>query len=266
MKYPRFFVTCLAILSIVQLDPVLLAQDDLADVRTKRFRVGGDRNLQYVLIGAKGDLVTPKDGYKLLVVMPGGDGSAEFTPFVKRIWKYALDDSYFIVQLVAPKWNNRQRIVWPTDESPERGMETSTEDFLAKVVAELQGRTKIDSNHIFTLAWSSGGPAAYAASVAKDSPVTGTFAAMSVFKPKSMGDLAGAKDHAYFILHSPADQVCPFRMAEEASQVLDENGAATKLVTYEGGHGWRGDVFGNISNGIAWLEQQTAKPRATGSD
>jgi hypothetical protein len=30
-------------------------------------------------------------------------------------------------------------------------------------------------------------------------------------------------------------------------------------VTYEGGHGWRGDVFGMIRAGVQWLDEQTAK-------
>jgi predicted esterase len=239
--------------------PWVVGQDDIADVRSKRFRMDGDRNLQYELIGAPGELTTPEDGYKLLVVLPGGDGGADFTPFVKRIWKYSLDDSYFIVQLIAPEWNKNQRVVWPTKELPETGMKTSTEEFLFGAVAELQSRTKINDKHIFALGWSSGGPAAYATSVTEGSPLTGTFAAMSVFKPSAMGDLAGAKGHAYYLLHSQNDQVCPFRMAEEAAKVLQEHGAKTKLVTYEGGHGWQGDVFGNIRAGVAWLEQQTTQ-------
>jgi len=28
-----------------------------------------------------------------------------------------------------------------------------------------------------------------------------------------------------------------------------------KLVTYEGGHGWHGDVFGHIRKGIEWMQE-----------
>ena len=58
---------------------------------------------------------------------------------------------------------------------------------------------------------------------------------MSVFKPNEYS-LARAKGHAYFIDHSPADTVCPFRMAEEAKDVLTKQGANVKMVTYDGGH------------------------------
>jgi predicted esterase len=44
-------------------------------------------------------------------------------------------------------------------------------------------------------------------------------------------------------------------MAERAKEKLTENGAKVTLETYEGGHGWRGNVFGSIHNGIEWLEK-----------
>ena len=78
---------------------------------------------------------------------------------------------------------------------------------------------------------------------------------MSVFKPGELPALEHAAGHAYFILHSPQDFI-PIRMAEEARDALGRNGAAVELVTYEGGHGWRGDVYGNIRRGIRWLEQR----------
>jgi predicted esterase len=49
--------------------------------------------------------------------------------------------------------------------------------------------------------------------------------------------------------------VCPYRMAEQARDKLTENGAKVRLETYEGGHGWRGDVFGDIRAGVEWLEK-----------
>ena len=58
---------------------------------------------------------------------------------------------------------------------------------------------------------------------------------------------------AYLILHSRQDFI-PIRMAETARDTLREHGAAVELMTYEGGHGWRGDVYGNLRRGIDWLE------------
>ncbi len=44
-------------------------------------------------------------------------------------------------------------------------------------------------------------------------------------------------------------------MVEEARDRLTANGARVRLETYEGGHGWKGDVFGMIGSGMAWLEE-----------
>ncbi len=48
-------------------------------------------------------------------------------------------------------------------------------------------------------------------------------------------------------------------MAEEAERLLRENGAAVKFNTYDGGHGWREDVYGRIRGGIQWLEGAVGK-------
>jgi hypothetical protein len=39
---------------------------------------------------------------------------------------------------------------------------------------------------------------------------------------------------------------------------LKKNGAAVKLTTYQGGHGWRGNLYDNIRDGIEWLEKNHA--------
>lgn len=234
------------------------AQDDIADMRDKTFRLEADRKLRYKLIAAQELGERPADGYKVLVVLPGGDGGADFTPFIKRIFKHALSDDYLVIQLIAPKWSSKQEIVWPTVASPTRGMKVPTEAFVKLAVDDVASRTTIDRERVYSLAWSSGGPAAYAASMSEDTPVTGTLAAMSVFRFKEL-PLDRAKNQAYYLLHSEADQVCPFWMARKAAEVLPQHGAKLKLVTYDGGHGWRGDVFGNIAAGVEWLEANSAR-------
>ncbi|MCI0674595.1 MAG: hypothetical protein L0Y42_02335 [Phycisphaerales bacterium] len=220
-------------------------------------RAGGDENKQYFLIGPKaGD--APARGYKLLVVLPGGDGSAEFRPFVTKILGEALPDGYVLAQLVAPKWSDAQaeQVVWPTRKSSFKEMKFATEEFISAVVDDVRKRHAIDRHHIFTLSWSSSGPAAYAASLDAGTPITGSLVAMSVFNPDQLPDLKSAKGKAYYILHSPQDDI-EMRFPEAARDQLSANGAKTKLATYEGGHGWQGDVFGNIRAGIHWLEEQT---------
>ena len=76
---------------------------------------------------------------------------------------------------------------------------------------------------------------------------------MSAFRRNWLPPLDTAKGHIYYLLHSPEDKICPFSQAEQAKVELTEAGAIVQLDTYEGGHGWHGDVYSNIQRGITWL-------------
>jgi predicted esterase len=232
------------------------AQEEVEGVRAKEFSLD-PAELKYYLIGADGKLTTPEHGYKLLIVIPGGDGGEDFQPFIKNIYKNVLDEDYLVLQLVAPKWGEKQGIIWPTARSKVKGQKASVEEYVKAAVADVEKRSRIDKRHVYTLSWSSGGPAAYAASLAKDTPVTGSFVAMSVFKANELPALKQrAKDQRYYILHSQQDQVCPYRMAVNARDTLRDAGAKVEFAEYEGGHGWHNDLFGNMRKGIDWLEAQ----------
>jgi predicted esterase len=232
------------------------------EVIARDLRAGNDEHKRYFLIGPRSLERPPEGGFKLLLVLPGGDGSADFQPFVQRIFENSLPEGYVVAQLVAPKWSDEQaeRLVWPTKSRPLKGMKFSTEEFIDSVINDVGKQCKINPQFVFTLSWSSGGPAAYTASLTDNSRITGSFVAMSVFKPDQLPDLKKGNGKAYYILHSPQDRI-PMRFAEAARDRLAEAGATTKLQTYEGGHGWHGDVFGNIRAGIKWLEQQQASAR-----
>jgi beta-lactamase regulating signal transducer with metallopeptidase domain/predicted esterase len=226
---------------------------DVADIPSQEFRAAGDANKRYLLIGPKKNAKPPPDGYGLLVIMPGGDGSADFHPFVKRIYKNALSDRYLAAQPIAVQWAKNQEIVWPTKTTPVAKMKFGTEEFVAAVIEDVAKKHKLDRKSVFSLSWSSSGPAAYATSLQNNRSIMGSFIAMSVFNPKFLPELKQAKGHAYFLYHSQQDRVCPYRMAEQAKNVLLENGAKVRLETYEGGHGWRGNIYRDIRNGIKWL-------------
>jgi len=243
--------------SAVASEPFALA--DVADIPSQDLTVAGKTQMRYFLIGPRENVVAPENGFKLLVVLPGGDGSADFNPFIRRIFKNALRDDYLVAQPVALKWRPSQQITWPTRVHPVEGQQFATEDFVEAVIGDVRSRHKLDDRHVFTLSWSSGGPAAYAISLADKTPVTGSYVAMSVFKPNDLPPLANAESRCYYIEHSPDDRLCPFRMAEDAERLLKENGAAVKFNTYDGGHGWRGDVYGRIRGGIQWLEGAVGK-------
>jgi hypothetical protein len=79
-----------------------------------------------------------------------------------------------------------------------------------------------------------------------------------VFKPETLPRLAAAKSQPYYVYHSPTDFI-PLAQAEAARDTLRKAGAVVELQTYEGGHGWQGNVFRDIRKGIEWLEKQVEK-------
>jgi predicted esterase len=197
----------------------------------------------------------PEGGYKLLLVLPGGNGSADFNPFVTNIGKHAAGADYLVAQLIAVNWTPEQKVTWPTEVNKVKGAKFSTEEFLAAVISDIKKSHKVNPEHVYTLSWSSGGPAAYAASLEVDD-IKGSFVAMSVFKPKELPRLSKAKGHRYYIYHSPEDKICPLRMAEEAKERLSDEGADVEFITYEGGHGWHGNIFGALRTGFSWLAKR----------
>jgi len=251
-----------ALLSLALFALRLAAQEDVADVASQDLRAGKDEHKRYFLIGPAKDVPAPKNGHGLLVVLPGGDGSSEFHPFVKRIFKNAIPEGYIVAQPVAVKWTDNQQIVWPTAKNRVEGMKFTTEEFIDAVIKDASDKRKLDPERVFTLTWSSSGPAAYAASLSSDK-ITGSFVAMSVYKPNLLPSLTKSKGHAYYLYHSPDDRVCPYRMAAQAEKELTKSGATVKLATYDGGHGWRGNLYGDIREGVEWLEKnhtRRAKP------
>jgi|GEM_PF-1430196 len=228
--------------------------DDVADIPARDLRAGNDPDKRYLLIGPRPQ--APAAGFRLLIVMPGGSGGPDFHPFVKRIYKNALADEYLVAQIVAPQWSSEQakNLVWPTEGNTRPGVKFSTEELVSAVIGDIEQRHKLDPRYVFTLSWSSSGPAAYAISLQPKTRVTGSFIAMSVFKPEQLPPLTNAAGHSYYILHSPQDFI-PLRMSQEARDKLRRNKAVAELATYDGGHGWHGDVFGHISKGVRWLEE-----------
>jgi predicted esterase len=136
-------------------------------------------------------------------------------------------------------------------------MKFSTEVFVDAVIADVHARHKLNPQRIAILAWSSSGPAAYAISLTSPK-IKRSLIAMSVFRRDWLPPLKQAKGHRYYLYHSPDDRVCPFRMAEQAAKVLQEQQAEVKLVTYAGGHGWRGRLYDDIRGGLEWLERPAA--------
>jgi predicted esterase len=234
----------------------LAANDD--EPSAKDLIAGRNDLMRYVLVGPNGKK-EPPDGYHLLLVLSGGDGSVEFKPFVTNIGRHALPEGYLLAQLVAPKWSDDEnRIVWPTAKLGDSKAKFTTEEFIDAVVADVGSKNKLDPQHIYALGWSSGGPPVYSAAMRAKTPLTGAMVAMSVYKPELLPGPENAKGRAFYILHSPQDFI-PMRFPEQARTALKTGGAQVELATYEGGHGWHGDVFGMIRKGIEYLDKRTTR-------
>jgi predicted esterase len=238
-------------------DPAAKPADD--DGATQDLRAGGDEKKRYFVHAATKDAKPPKDGFSVLYVLPGGDGGPDFQGFVKNIRKQALDDDWLAVELVAAKWRDDQTIVWPTAALPAKDAKFTTEDFFAAVHKDVTKAFKVDAKRVFALGWSSGGPPVYTLALQPKSPVVGAYVAMSVFKPALLPKLDGAKGKPFFIDHSPDDKTCPFKQAEEARDALKKAGGVVDFVTYEGGHGWQGDLWGRMKKGIEHLTKNAPK-------
>jgi len=132
------------------------------------------------------------------------------------------------------------------------------QEFIEAIIADVRTRAKVDPRRILLMGWSSGGPPCYAAALRDQTPVTGAFIAMSVFKPQQVPAIANARGRAFYLLQSPDDRVTPFRFAIEAEKSLNTAGAKVQLQRYNGGHGWQGDVWKMIGDGIQWLEKSVA--------
>lgn len=233
------------------------SQADVADVASQERLVDEDENMRYFLIGANPDEKKTAKPKGLVVIMPGGNGGADFLTFVKRIYKNAVPEGYLVAQPVSVMWTPEQKIIWPTKDNRVKKMKRSTEEFVEAVIRDVQEQHKLDKDRIYTMSWSSSGPAAYAISLQKKTAVRGSYIAMSVFKPKYLPSLKRAKGKAYFLDHSPQDKVCPYSHAELAVKQLKKAKAAVVLETYQGGHGWRGNLYGRMRKGIEWLEEET---------
>ena len=122
-----------------------------------------------------------------------------------------------MAQLVAPKWSPDQKIIWPTGKNKVPQQKTTTEAFIEAVIQDVASKQKLNKDRIYTLSWSSGGPAAYTASLSIPS-IHGSFVAMSVFNPKYL-PLACFSGGRYFGLKTDMATNEPWMLGMERDAV-----------------------------------------------
>ncbi|MHC4401846.1 MAG: alpha/beta hydrolase [Planctomycetota bacterium] len=234
------------------------------NISVERCYAGGNSKQQYFLMRHQKP-AKPVDEHGLVVILPGGPGTAEFLPFCANVLTgFAIPDDFLVAQLVAPIWRQSDdRIVWPSHVFPDKEAEFTSEAFLAAIIDEVSKKESIDERFVFTLGWSSSGHVQYSAST-RVPEVRGSVIAMSRFLPGCYVETDRLKGKAYYLYHSPEDRICPFAEAELAAKTLKEHGVEVKLISYKGGHGWQPYTFygDRIKEGILWLKDLNAiEPR-----
>lgn len=216
---------------------------------------------RYFRIDPQNGTKTPAAGFGLLVVLPGGPGTADFLPWVENGIVAQLPKDFVGVMLTAPKWTENQAIVWPTEQDKVVGMRYGTEAYVRAVVADVQKAQVIDEKRRYVLAWSSSGPAVYQLLLSDDSPFVGAYIAMSVFR--GLGKQARRVHGIRFVLdQSPEDRITKFTFAERAQTELTAAGGIVRLLTYQGGHGWLDDPQARLRSGLQWLLGNEPAPPA----
>ncbi|MBL8730694.1 MAG: hypothetical protein JNM25_19910 [Planctomycetes bacterium] len=198
---------------------------------------------------------------RLLVVLPGGDGSREFLPFVRDGIAAQVPDDCVVAMLAAVKWRDDQQVVWPTAKAPVADMAYPTEDYVAAVVKQLTAEFAVDPAERAVLAWSSSGPAVYPLLCAADGPFPRGYVAMSVWPEQvATGDLTAVKGRRFVLDQSPDDQTTPFRHVRAAHAALTDAGAIVRVSVYDGGHGWHDRPLPRLKEGLRWLWSEQPAP------
>lgn len=196
----------------------------------------------------------------LLVVLPGGDGSREFLPFVENGILGAAPAECVGVLVASPVWQPDQKIVWPTAQSKVPGMEWTTEAFVAAIVKAVQKEYGTDPRRTAVLGWSSSGPAVHGMLLDKKAPFARGYVAMSVWRDATRAALQGAKGRRIVLDQSPDDQVTTFANVRDAFAALQGAGAVVRLSTYAGGHGWQDAPVERLQHNLDWLFGDAAAP------
>jgi predicted esterase len=201
----------------------------------------------------------PERGWGLLVVMPGDDGSEGFAPFVHDTIQHAAGPEYVVVQMIAPPLpagaEPERAVVWPREQLKDPRVDFTMESVVNAAVDVVLTERVIDPQRVWMMGWASGGPPSYTMALEKGGMFRGAIVAMSAFPKEEYGSLEGAKRKSFYLLHSPTDPI-PISQPESAKSTLGAAGARVKLETYEGGHGWHGDVAAQIREAVRWLEEK----------
>jgi|GEM_PF-7088311 len=121
-------------------------------------QAANDKMANYILYhGGNEQAQPPEKGYKLLFILPGGDGSADFQGFCKNIASNTTNKTFLVAQLIAPVWDRSEaeKLVWPTRHSKYKEGRFTTEEQAALVLKDIRERHPVDEANIYTLSFPS---------------------------------------------------------------------------------------------------------------
>jgi predicted esterase len=247
------------------LSPVAGAEEVDNAVLTEDRTVGNDPMKRYFLMRHRLEPAEAPKEYALLLILPGGTGSAEFRPFCENvITRLSTPKDFLVAELVAPVWNKQNAMsnIWPSKVFPDRAAKFRSEEFVSAVIDDVGARERIHDGWIFTLGWSSSGHVLYSSSF-ENPKIRGAFIAMSRFVPRMFSHLQNGRGKRYYFWHSPDDTVCAFAEAQTAADLLARRGALTVLKSYPGGHGWVPNTFygDRIREALDWFRASEAEAK-----
>lgn len=195
----------------------------------------------------------------LVVVLPGGDGSREFLPWVEGSLLAQRPDDCAGVLITSVTWTPEQKVIWPTSDSAVQGMQYTTEQYVRAVLADVEQTLPVDPARRVVVAWSSSGAAMHPLMAVEHGPFAKAYIAMSIWPP-GLVNLASVKGRRYVLDQSPDDQTTTFSHARDAYAALTKAGAIVRLSTYAGGHGWQDDPLPRFRAGLEWLLSNEPAP------
>ncbi|HEY1601279.1 MAG TPA: hypothetical protein VGG64_16880 [Pirellulales bacterium] len=231
--------------------------DELHDVPSIDTTVAGNDQMRYFLHGPRAAVEAPSAGYKLVVAITGGNGGPAFAPMVRRLLKYAMSEEFIVAEPVALP--HRGAIVWPTRGHyiEEIGPPLFfSEDFVEAVIQDIGRRHSIDRRFVFTLAWNSSVPAAFAIAMQESTAVTGSYISLLVLPTEWPGSLAAAKGRSFLLTHTLRDSQGRFTWSKQSLQQLIDAGAIVKSTDHGDPRARLGLDYDQVREGLQWLVGQ----------
>jgi phospholipase/carboxylesterase len=221
--------------------------DETVQKRFMRVEIAENAGVMHVEEGRGGfSLYVPEDysddrEWPLVMALHGGSGDGP-----RFLWSWLAAARTHGAILVAPSSVGGTWAIQGDDrDSPN----------LARVLAWVKERWRIDETRLLLTGMSDGGTFSYVSGLDRDSPFTHLAPVSAAFHPMfaAMSDMERMKDLPIHIVHGVLDWMFPFAMARGAAQSLARAGAAVNYVELEDlSHTWPREIGARV---LGWVDQ-----------